>query len=77
MAVRDKNEVRGLAPEFGQVGGGLTADLLGVQTAVNKHSDIANLEKERICADATVAVQVDKIHERIRQREAQPPAVQA
>jgi hypothetical protein len=48
-----------------------------MQTAVNKDPDIADLEKERIRADAAVAVQVDKIHERIRQREAQPPAVQA
>jgi hypothetical protein len=59
VAVGDDDQVEGLAPERREVGGGRAAHLLRVQAAVDQHVELADLDEQRIGADAAVAVQVD------------------
>ena len=77
VTVRHQDEIEGLALEFGKVRSSATPGQLGVQSAIHEDPEIAQLKEQRVCADAAVAVQVDEIHLRTREGEAQPGAVQA
>ena len=62
MAVRDDDEIEALAMQGGQVGCGSASRFLRVEAAIDQNVEIAELDKQRIGADAAIAVQVCELH---------------
>jgi len=59
MAMGDDDEVQRHTAQWAEVWSRGPADLLWMQTAIQDELQVAELNVERICADATVAVEVD------------------
>src|SRR6185312_2151648 len=67
VAVRDNDEVERHAPERLEIGRGGPADFFGMQAAVHQKVQVAELDEQRIGADAAIAVQVCQFHVAPRQ----------
>ena len=59
VAVGDDDQVEVLPPQGRVVGGGPPADLLRVKARVDQDVEVAQLDEQRIGADAAIAVQID------------------
>src|SRR5277367_3846619 len=62
VAVGDDDEVQVLPAQRGVVGGRAAAHLLRVEPRIHKDVEVAQLDEQRVGANAAIAVQINQLH---------------